>query len=504
MKLMLFKFIATLLIVSPLLNAADNDPVAKPLPETIVVPSNKMTEHSVEIGGKQVPYTATAGMLPFKNEKGETKASFFYVAYTRNDIEDRNKRPISFCFNGGPGASAVWLQMGLLGPKRVQVKSENPTAPPYSYIDNPYSLLDVTDLVFIDPISTGYSRATNPENAKIFHSVEEDIKSVAEFIRLYTTINSRWESPKLLFGESYGTTRAALMVEYLHQHSYMHLNGIVLVSSVLDHQTIDRSDRQNETTYLVSLPSFAAAAWYHKKLSPELQEKGLKAVFAEAKAFAMNEYALAMLKGSKLTDAERQQIGEKVASFTGLSKNYVDRMNLRISLFPFLKELLRSEQRLIGRFDCRDVGIDLDPCDESFEFDPSLDTPLGLFTAVYNQYLRAELKWESDEEYRVITDVSPWDYGKATNQYLNVSSSLHNAMSRNPALKVFVANGFYDLATYVTATEYTFDHMFLDPKIKSNVTMGYYEGGHMMFLDIPSLKELSTDLHNFIEKTIVH
>lgn len=461
-----------------------------------------VTEHSVEIDGKHIPYTATTGLMPYKNEKGEIKASFFYVAYVRNDIQNQSNRPVAFCFNGGPGASSVWLQMGLLGPKRVPINPAHPTSPPYNTVDNNFSLLDSVDLVFIDPISTGYSRATNPEDAKVFHNVDEDIKSIAEFIRLYTTNNGRWESPKLLIGESYGTMRAALLVEYLQEKMYMHLNGIIMVSSVLDYQTVDRSDRQNEMTYMLYLPSFTAAAWYHKKLPPDLLQDRDKAL-QESKAFAMGEYSQALLKGDQLSENEKSVINEKLVRYTGLPMYLVERMNQRISLFPFLKELLRNEKRLIGRFDSRVIGIDVDPCSNTFEYDPSLEIPIGAYTAAFNQYVRSNLNWISDEQYNPLADVYPWDFGKATNQYLNSTSSLRSAMSRNPALNVFVACGYYDLATPYFGAEYTFDHIFLDPSLKSQVYMHYYDGGHMMFTDTDALPKLSSDLHQFVEKLAI-
>lgn len=456
-----------------------------------------VTEHTATINGVAVSYKATTGTLQQKNDKGDIKASLFYVAYSRSDVEDSVKRPIAFCFNGGPGAASVWLHMGLLGPKRVNLAKEAPTIPPYGYGNNEYSLLDVVDLVFIDPVSTGYSRTAPNEDPKQFHGVDEDIQSVAEFIRLYTTQNSRWESPKFLIGESYGTTRAALLVDHLHEQCHMYFNGLILVSSVLDFQTIDKMERSNDLTYLLYLPSYTAAAWYHKKLPADLQKDMLSAI-EESKTFAIDEYSLALLKGDKLPPEKRQEIVKKLARYTGIGPDFIERMNLRISLYTFLKELLREENRVIGRFDSRLTGIDLDPCSAVFNHDPSMDSVLGAFTATFNQYVRNDLRWTSDEEYQVLSNVFPWNYGKANNVYLNSGTALRTAMSRNPFLKVFVANGYFDLATPQFATEYTFSHMDLALALRSHVTMGYYEGGHLMFTDMPSLVKLSKDLHTFV------
>ncbi|MBA2728947.1 MAG: peptidase S10 [Parachlamydiaceae bacterium] len=461
-----------------------------------------VTDHVVTIKGVEVAYQATAGALQQKNEKGEHKASLFYVSYKRTNGEDTNKRPIAFCFNGGPGAAAVWLHMGLLGPKRVVVSNDTISIPPYSYIENEYSLLDAVDLVFIDPVSTGYSRTTGNEDAKQFHGVEEDIKSVAEFIRLFATQNGRWESPKFLIGESYGTTRAALLADYLQDELYMYLNGLVLVSSVLDFQTIDKMERSNDLTYLLYLPTYTAAAWYHKKLPDDLQKKDLRQVIQESKTFAIEEYSLALLKGNQLPPQKRKEIVAKLSYLSGLPPQFIERMNMRVSVFTFIKELLKNEGKVIGRFDSRLTGIDLDPCSCSSEFDPSLDGVIGVYTAAFNQYARTDLKWVSNEEYKTLTDVFPWNYGKSSNQYLNAGTSLRKAMTKNPLLQVFVACGLFDLATPLFATEYTYSHLGLDPSLNQNITLGHYEAGHMMFNDMPSLVKLSGDLHEYVGKVL--
>jgi len=461
-----------------------------------------ITDHVATIKGVQINYKATAGALQQKNDKGEHKASLFYVAYTRTDGDAINKRPIAFCFNGGPGAASVWLHMGLLGPKRVQISQDTITVPPYNYLDNEYSLLDLVDLVFIDPVSTGYSRTVATDDAKQYHGVEEDIKSVAEFIRLFTTQNGRWESPKFLIGESYGTTRAALLAEHMQEEFYMYFNGLILVSSILDFQTLDKMERSNDLTYLLYLPTYTAAAWYHKMLPEIHQKKTLKQVIQDSKTFAVEEYSLALLKGNKLPPEKRKEIVEKVSGFSGLPPKFVDRMDLRIGVYTFIKELLRDQGRVIGRFDSRLTGIDVDLTSGMSEYDPSLEDLLGLFTAAFNQYVRTDLKWISNEEYKTLTDVFPWDYGKSSNQYLNAGTSLRKAMSKNPLLEVFVACGLYDLATPQFAAEYTFNHLGLDPSLNQNITMAQYEAGHMMFTDMAVLPKLSRDLHAYVNQVL--
>lgn len=460
-----------------------------------------VTDHSMIINGNEIKYKAYAGTLLFKDEKEDVKGSFFYVAYVKEGEVENSKRPITFCFNGGPGSSAIWLHMGAFGPKRVLLDSEEYTQPPYKYADNEYTLLDQTDLVFIDPISTGYSRVAPGEEAKQFHGVNEDIKSIAEFIRVYITRNNRWDSPKFIAGESYGTTRAAGLAGYLHDECYIYINGIMLVSSILNFQTID-FDAGNDLPYILFLPSYTATAWYHQKLAPELQnnfEEALK----QSEHFALNEYTLALMQGDRLDSGRRKETVKKLSYFTGLSPEYIEKANMRVCMSRFNKELLRDKNRVVGRFDSRLVGIDDDVCNASMKRDPSWDAVFGAFTATFNTYVHSDLKWQKDEEYRVLADVFPWNYGKgATNKYLNVAGTLRDVMSKNPALKVFVANGYYDLATPFFATMYTFNHLGLDPSLRSHISMGFYEAGHMMYTHPSSLKKFKEDISNFIDSTL--
>lgn len=457
--------------------------------------------NAIKILGKDISYKAISGNLILKDEKEKEKASFFYVSYFRELPGDNSKRPITFCFNGGPGSSSVWLHLGLLGPKVVNTSRNNGYIPPYELDDNIYSLLDTTDLVFIDPISTGFSRPAHDEDAKQFHSVDEDIKSVGNFIRLFTTKYERWDSPKFIAGESYGTARAAGVAEELHDEHFYYINGIILVSSVLDFQTLGNFEKGNDLPFILYLPSYTAAAFYHQKLNPELQ-KDFKKTLSLSENFAINEYALALLKGDLLTHEERENVINKYHELTGISKKYIEKADLRINSFQFRKELLGDQERNIGRFDARTIGISLDPLSEYAKEDPSFDEVLGLFTATFNQYVRKELNWKQDIKYEILANVFPWNYGNK-NEYLNLSKNLKEVMTRNPYLKVFVANGYFDLATPYFATNYTFNHMNLDPSLKKNVIMAYYHGGHMMYFDKPILKKVNDDIRFFIQNSLL-
>jgi carboxypeptidase C (cathepsin A) len=472
------------------------------------------TSHSLTIDGQAIRYTVTCGTMLLKEEaekKGEKegesegekpRASIFFVAYTRDDVEDIHKRPVTFSFNGGPGSSSVWLHLGLSGPRRVLLDDEGfAYPPPYRLVDNAYSLLDHTDLVFIDPVSTGYSRVVPGEKPKQFHGFKKDIESVGDFIRLYTTRYQRWTSPKFLIGESYGTTRAAGLSGYLQERHGMYLNGIMLISSILNFQTAD-FHTGNDLPYILFLPSYAATAWYHHRLSDDLQ-KDLLATLAEVEAFTLGDYANALMRGDELKDEERLLISRRLARYTGLAEDYIDGTDLRIEIFRFTKELLRHNKRTVGRLDSRFKGMDRDSAGERFEFDPSMNNITGPYTATLNDYVRGELRYESDLPYEILTErVYPWSYAEFENEYVNVAETLRKAMTGNPNLKVYIANGFYDLATPYLATRYTFNHLGLDKSLLGNVRMGYFEAGHMMYIHIPSLVKLRRDLVDFIHWAI--
>lgn len=460
------------------------------------------TTNSVTINGVSVKYNATAGTLVIKDEEGKAHVSFFFVAYTRVDATNAGERPVTFSFNGGPGSSSVWLHLGVLGPRRVFLKEDGSLPPPpFHLIDNNYSLLDESDLVFIDPVSTGFTRAVPGEDARKYHGVDQDLQSVGDFIRLYTTRYKRWESPKFLIGESYGTTRAAGLSGYLEDRFGLYLNGIALVSSVLDFSTVS-FNAGNDLPFILYLPTETAVAWFHKKLPPDLQVDRKKALM-ESEQYALGDYSRALMQGAALSAPDRQRVVKEVARLTGLSEDYVDRANLRIRASRYFKELLRQERLTIGRYDARLTGTDLDAAGESAEYDPSFTSVLGPFTATLNDFVRRELKFESDLPYEVLTGkVQPWDFNDARNHYLDVAETLRRTMTHNPYLKVFVANGYYDMATPYLATRYTFDHMGLPPNLRTNVSMGYYEAGHMMYVNQPSLAALKHDLAAFIRSAL--
>ena len=457
-----------------------------------------VTEHSLTLGGEVLEYTARAGTLELLEEDGEARASIFFVSYERAHDGDRSDRPITFCFNGGPGSSSVWLHLGTIGPRRVEMTAEGwATAPPYRAVDNASTWLDLTDLVFIDPVTTGYSRPAEGERGSDFHGVDQDVESVAEFIRLYTTRYERWSSPKYLAGESYGTTRAAGLAGHLQDRHGMYLNGILLISAILDFQTA-RFDVGNDVPYPLFLPTYTATAWYHGRLDPKLQED-LRATLDEVEDFALGEYATALSMGDALPESRRTQIAAKLARYTGLTPRYVEDTNLRIRIGRFTKELLREQDRTVGRLDSRFQGIDLDSAGDSYEYDPSYSAILGPFTAVLNDYVRTELEYQNDLPYEILTGrVRPWDYGRrGNNRYLNVGETLRSAMTKNPHLRVWVACGYYDLATPYFAAENTFGRLGLDPTLRDHVTFDHYESGHMMYIHEPSRVQMKRDVEAF-------
>ncbi len=460
-----------------------------------------VTRHTVTINGEEIRYTATAGTLVLKEETekdGEkAKAAIFFIAYTRDGVDNVANRPITFSFNGGPGSSSVWLHLGVLGPRRVEPdEAGNPPQPPYQLMNNDCSLLDKTDLVFIDPVSTGFSRAVAGEEAKQFHGFKKDIESVGDFILLYLGRYQRWRSPKFIIGESYGTTRAGGLSGYLQEQHGTYLNGIMLVSVVLNFQTI-RFAAGNDLPYILYLPTYTATAAYHGKLEPDA---GLDKLLTDAKAFAMGDYTLALMQGSAISVEQRAGIVQRLAPYTGLTTEYIEQTDLRVNIMRFCKQLLRAEGLTVGRFDSRFTGIDRDSAGERFEYDASATVIQGAYTATLNDYVRGELEFESALPYEILSRrVHPWDYSQHQNEYVNVADTLRQAMTINPALKIFVASGYYDLATPFLATEYTFNHLGLDKSLQDNLTMASYKAGHMMYIDMEALQKMKKDLDAFLD-----
>ena len=464
------------------------------------------TKHSIKISGKTIKYSATAGTMVLKEEtpdrdkeaEGEKpKAQIFFVAYTKDGVNDTSKRPLTFSFNGGPGSSSVWLHLGVLGPRRVLLKNDGELPkPPYQLKDNDYSILDETDLVFIDPMNTGYTRPVEGVAPKQWHGFKKDIELVGDFVRLYATRYNRWLSPKFLIGESYGTTRASGLSGYLQERHGMYLNGLMLVSAVLDFTTID-FNVNNDLPFIMFLPGYTSTAWYHDVLKPH---KPLETWLKEAEEFALGDYAHALHKGDSLTKEERAEIVKKTSYYTGISEQFIERSNLRINDQHYFKELLRERGLTVGRLDSRLIGRDRLGVTEHAEYDPLLTNIMGPYTAAFYDYIRRELKFESDLPYEILSGfVHPWSFREFENAYVNVGETLRAAMTYNPHLKVFVANGYYDLGTPYFATEYTFNHLGLDEETRKNITMEYYDAGHMMYIHIPSLKRMKKDLSQFIK-----
>lgn len=438
--------------------------------------------------------------MPIKDESDSLRARLFFVAYTKDGEADPSKRPVLFAYNGGPGSSSVWLHMGALGPKRVVMTEKGDAiAPPYQYVDNEFTWLDKTDLVFIDPMMTGYTRPAGKNPQSLFTGYENDIQFVGDFIRLYTTRYERWSSPKFIGGESYGTTRSAGLSGYLQNRHGLYLNGVILISSIMDFATA-RPDRGNDRPYPLMLPTFAATAWYHKKLGAQFTS--LPALLKEVEEFALNEYSTALLKGDALSETEKNAVAEKLSRYTGLSKDYILQSNLRVYVGPFNKELLRSSQQTIGRLDGRFTGYDYDEAGATYDYDPSYNNTIyGPYTAAVNDYVHRILKYENELPYEILTGrVQPWPLSQ--DKYLNVAETLRDAMTKNPKMKVWISNGYYDMATPYFATRNTVDHMFLKKEIKANITMTYYEAGHMMYIHMPSLRQFRKDFEMFMESAI--
>ena len=456
-----------------------------------------ITSHRLELADATLSYTATVGKLPLKDEKDKIVAQIFYTAYTLDSASDPAERPLIFVFNGGPGAASIWLHMGALGPKRVDMGDEGfMPPPPYRLIDNAHTWLDLGDLVFIDPVGTGYSRASDPADNEKYWGLEADLEAVGEFIRLYLSRNLRWTSPLYLAGESYGTTRAAGLAGHLIDRGIA-FNGVILISTVMNFQTL-RFTKANDLPYALYLPSFCATAFYHGKLDDELQARELRELLREVAAWAEADYTVALAQGDRLTEDERRAIADRLSHYTGLSQRFILGADLRINIMSFCKELLRDDKRAVGRLDSRFIGIMASAEGTTFDFDPSMNAIVAPYTAVYNQYVRQQLGYETDLNYEILSSKvnETWKYQGG--QFPDTSEGLRAAFSKNPFMKVLVAQGYYDLATPFQAAYYSLAHMGLDASLRANVTIKEYDAGHMMYLHEPSLTKLKADATAFI------
>jgi carboxypeptidase C (cathepsin A) len=455
------------------------------------------TSHVARVDGREIRYTATAGTLPIRLDDGKVAARMFFVAYTR-DGENAATRPIAFLYNGGPGSASVWLHMGSFAPKKVQMADEGfQPAPPFRLVDNDASLIDVSDVVFVDAVSTGYSRTVAGVDPTQFHGVRGDLRAFGEFIRGYLDAYRRWPSPKFLIGESYGTIRSAGLSQELQTRHGIELNGVVLLSALLSYQTLQPAPN-NDVAYAAALPTYTATAWYHKKLPPELAADLKKAV-AEARTFAWGEYTLALTRGNTLSDSERKALAQKIARLAGVSPEFVEQCNLRVSAGRYRKELLRDKRLVVGRLDSRFTAQDADAAGEQQEFDPSNTALQGPYTALFEDYVRNELKWESDLHYPTSGNVRPWKWDEfGENRYMDMSEALRQTMARNPFLKVLFLAGYYDMATVFAGAEYNAAHLGFDKAISDRVSFAYYEGGHMMYIRPSAHKALKEDVARFI------
>src|SRR2546426_7175157 len=505
--------VLTLAVSTPGLRVGAQEKESKPGEKAAEAPpgpppkeESSVTDHTIKIGSQTIPYKATAATILIKNEKDEPTALIYSTAYTRSDVKDMSQRPVSFLYNGGPGSSSVWLHMGSVGPRRVMTINADVTPPaPYKLMDNPGCLLDKSDLVFPDPVGTGFSHAVGKAQDKDFWGVDQDVKSLAQFINTYVSRNTRWNSPKFLIGESYGTFRSAALSNYLQSHDGLYFNGIVLISSVLDLGTISFNPGE-DMPYIFYLPSYAATAWYHKVLKE--RPDNLSSFLEEARKYAQTDYADALMKGSKLGEAEKAAVAKKISRFTGLGEDYLVKANLRVNLPQFMKELQRSRGLTTGRLDARFSGWSYDLLGEYAEYDPQDTSITGPFTAAFNNYVRDELKFGQDKVYRTGSDEAGnnWDWkhrGGGDNFGFpgspNVEGDLIQAMLTNPHLQVEVENGLYDLATPFYATEYTMEHLGLPDKLQKNIHLQYYDAGHMMYLRDEDLAKLKTNIASFID-----
>jgi carboxypeptidase C (cathepsin A) len=493
---------------APPANAANLEKPLVPVPPV----RNSVTDHELSLAGKVIHYTATAGNLLIRGEDEQPNASVFYVAYTLDGVTDLRNRPVTFLYNGGPGSASMWLHMGSVGPVRVVTSSPENTGPgPYQITPNEYSLLDTSDLVFVDAVGAGYSRPVGKGSIKDFAGTDQDVRAFQNFIYEYVSVNHRWNSPKFLFGESYGTTRSAALVDAL-EDSGMYFNGVILMSSILNYFV---QAPGSDALFIGNLPSYAAIAWHYEKVAHKGKDE--KAFLDEVRAFARGPYAEALAQGQNLPQPQVDAIAAKLSSFTGLSVAYIKDANLRVSPARFRKELLRDKRAILGRYDARFEGTDVDAAGETPGYDPSDAGITGAFVSALHEYLDHELNYRSTETYLPSGPGinQAWDHSHRLGSALPIAGAggrpmrdayvagdLADAMRKNPKLRVFSVNGLFDLATPFFITEFDLAHMELDPKLRGNIEFGYYPSGHMIYLNVDALKQLKSDLSSFYSRAI--
>jgi carboxypeptidase C (cathepsin A) len=466
-------------------------------------PESVVTHHSITVGGQRIDYDARVGNIILRDTADQPIGSLFFTSYTRQGVKDASRRPITFAYNGGPGSSSIWVHMGAFGPRRVDIPdTTHAPPPPYHLVDNQYTILDKTDIVFIDPIGTGFSEPIGKGKGKDFWGVDQDARSLAQFISRYLSQNERWNSPRYLLGESYGTTRSAALVNYLQSRDNMDFNGVILMSAVLDFQTIT-FDPGNDEPYIMYLPSYAAVASYFNALPQK--PANLTSFLDEVEHFATTDYATALLAGSRLSPATRDSILGQLVRYTGLSKEYLDRADLRVDPGEFEKELLREHGEVVGRLDARFTGPTGDLLAQRAEYDPQSAEISSAYTSLFNNYLHTELNFGKGKQYVVSGRVQPWDWTHGQSRgwpgHTNVAVDLAQALQYNTHLQVLLNSGLYDLATPYYAAEYTMDHLGLPKDLQGHVQIAEYDAGHMMYVHPPSLAKLKANIASFIDRT---
>ncbi len=466
-------------------------------------PERVTTAHSATINGQRIDYEATVGDIVLLDDTGEPQGALYYTAYTRKGVRDAVHRPITFAYNGGPGSSSIWVHMGAFGPRKVDIPdAEHAPPPPYRVVDNANSLLDVTDLVFIDPIGTGFSHPLGKATGKDFWGVDQDVRSLAQFVSRYLSESGRWNSPRYLLGESYGTTRSAALVNYLQTHDNMDFNGVVLMSQVLDFQTIAFAPG-NPMPYIFYLPSYAAVAWYHNAL-PQ-RPAALRPFLQEVERFATGEYAQALLAGSRLDPATRGRVLDRLHQYTGLSRDYLDKADLRVDNSQFEKELMREKGLGVGRLDARFTGPSANPLAERVTYDPQSADISSAYTSAWNEYLHNELNFGRDKQYVVSGRVQPWDWTHGERRgwpgFTNVAVDLAQALQYNTRLRVLLNSGLFDLATPYYAAQYTMEHLDLPASLRDHVQIAEYDAGHMMYVNPEAAAKLKQTIAAFIQAT---
>jgi len=471
-----------------------------------------ITDGTVTVGGQRIDYKAIAGNIYLKNDKNDTTATIFYVAYVKSDVKDESKRPVTFLYNGGPGSSTLWLHMGSFGPRRAETSDTAHVKPaPYKLVNNEYSLLDASDLVFIDAPGTGFSRLDGASKAKDFYGVDQDGHAFAQFITRFLSKYDRWNSPKYLFGESYGTTRSAVLSRYLETEDNVDLNGVILLSQILSYDISNDDDPYHnpgmDLTYELALPTYTATAWYHHKLPN--QPSGLQPLLKEAERFATTDYAQALMQGSDLSQPAKQQTAEKLHQYTGLPVDYIMKANLRISGGEFTHELLNSDDQSTGRLDTRFDGPSMDPLGKEASYDPQASAISSAYVSLFNHYIREDLHYGKGMTYKPeISLWRTWDYLHAQPdshmklpEATNVMPDLAWAMKYNPHLKVMLNSGYFDLATPYYAAVYTMKHLPIPDKLQKNIEYKFYDSGHMVYVHPESLKKLHDNVARFIRDT---